>query len=77
LERKINSFETIKTNLNNLLEMNELLLNEYDEELGKDLLLQTTNLTHKIEQLELETLLSGKFDSNNAIITLHPRSRWN
>jgi peptide chain release factor 2 len=77
LERKINSFETIKTNLNNLLEMNELLLNEYDEELGKDLLLQTTNLTHKIEQLELENLLSGKFDSNNAIITLHPRSRWN
>jgi peptide chain release factor 2 len=72
LERKINSFENIKESLNNLIEMNELLLSEYDEELGKDLLSQTADLNQKIEKLELETLLSGKFDSNNAIITLHP-----
>ena len=60
LERKINSFENIKLNLQNLQEMNELLLSEFDEELAKDLLNQTTALTKMIEKLELETLLSRK-----------------
>ena len=52
--------------------MNELLIQEFDEELSKDLLKQTNEFVKKLERLELETLLSGKYDSNNAIITLHP-----
>lgn len=72
LERKIQSFETIQKNLNDLMQMNEMLTLEYDEELGKDLISQTSSLEKKIENLELETLLSGKYDSNNAILTLHP-----
>jgi peptide chain release factor 2 len=57
--------------------MNTLLISEFDEELGKDLKSQTNDLAKKIEKLELDTLLSGKYDSNNAIITLHPGARWN
>ena len=26
----------------------------------------------KFEELEIQTLLSGKYDSNNAIVTMHP-----
>jgi peptide chain release factor 2 len=77
LERKIKSYEDIKLNLENLIEMNTLLISEFDEELGKDLKSQTNDLAKKIEKLELDTLLSGKYDSNNAIITLHPGARWN
>jgi peptide chain release factor 2 len=72
LERKINSFEEIKINLDNLIEMNQLLLSEYDEELAKDLIEHTKIIDNKLNTLELETLLSGKYDSNNAILTLHP-----
>ena len=72
LERKIESFEGFKNNLNDLIQMNEILIDEYDEELGKDLIYQTELLSKKIENLELETLLSGKYDGNNAILTLHP-----
>ena len=75
IERKINSFLDIKNNLNNLIDINNLLQLEYDEELGKDLINQTNLLSKKIETLELETLLSGKYDSNNAILTLHPGAR--
>lgn len=71
-ERKIDSFEVIQNNLTNLIDMNHLLELEYDEELGKDLINQTNYLNQKIENLELETLLSGKYDGNNAILTLHP-----
>ncbi len=52
--------------------MNQLLLSEYDEELAKDLIEHTKIIDNKLNTLELETLLSGKYDSNNAILTLHP-----
>ena len=72
LERKIESFETLEKTVNDLFSMNELLATEYDEELSKDLIRQTEYMSKKIENLELATLLSGKYDSNNAIVTLHP-----
>lgn len=72
VNRKLDSFYEIKSELENLIEMNKMLLDEYDEELTKDLIKQTPDFTNKLEKLELETLLSGKYDINNAIITLHP-----
>ena len=72
IERKIYSFDSIKNHLKSLIDMNNLLQSEFDEDLGKDLINQTAIITKKIENLELETLLSGKYDSNNAILTLHP-----
>lgn len=35
------------------------------------------NIEKQIESFEVETLLSGKYDKNNAIITIHPGARWN
>ena len=52
--------------------MKEVIIIEYDEDLAKDIIAQTTDISKKIEQLELETLLADKYDYNNAIITLHP-----
>ncbi len=52
--------------------MNDFLLSEYDEELSKELVKNTSNAEKDLEKLEIKTLLSGKFDKNNAIITLHP-----
>lgn len=72
VQRKLDSFYEIKQELENLIDMNKMLLDEFDEELSKDIIKQTTSLSKKLEKLELETLLSGKYDINNAIITLHP-----
>ena len=33
-------------------------------------------LEKELEKFEIVTLLSGKYDKNNAIITLHPGARW-
>ena len=52
--------------------MNELVSNENDESLEEELLKSIKELDKKIEKLEINTLLSGKYDMNNAIITLHP-----
>ena len=72
LQRKLNSYEKIESEISNLFDMNELLNLEVDLGLVKELLKNTENLKLKLEDLEIQTLFSGKYDANNAIITLHP-----
>ena len=72
LKRKYIKFKEIVDELKNLEELNELLMQEEDIEMVKELLTSTKKLSENIEKLEIETLLSGKYDKNNAIITLHP-----
>lgn len=72
LQKTINSYEQINLEISNLLEMNELLQLELDMSLVKEVLNNSKSIENKIEKLEIETLLSEKYDANNAIITLHP-----
>ncbi len=72
LQKKIKLYEDIASELENLIEMNELLNQDLDEQLVKELLTNSRNLKNSLEALEIQTLFSGKYDSNNAIITLHP-----
>ena len=72
LKSKVEGFKKLNNELNNLLEMSELLQVEEDEELAKELLKSTDTLEKDIEKLEITTLLSGKYDNNNAILTIHP-----
>lgn len=72
LKSKVEGFKKLNNELNNLLEMSELLQVEKDEELAKELLKSTYTLEKDIEKLKITTLLSGKYDNNNAILTIHP-----
>jgi peptide chain release factor 2 len=72
LKSKVEGFKKLNNELNNLLEMSELLQVEEDEELAKELLKSTYTLEKDIEKLEITTLLSGKYDNSNAILTIHP-----
>ena len=72
LKNKVNNFKKVKSELDNLIDMNELLQLEEDETLTKELLHNTFELEKEIDKLEITTLLSGKYDINNAIITIHP-----
>lgn len=72
LKGKYTKFTKLNEEIKNLQELNELLLLEEDDELGKELLKNTQLLEHNLEKFEIETLLSGKYDINNAIVTLHP-----
>lgn len=72
LQSKLSKYNKIQAEFDNLQSLNELLLIEEDIELGKEVLKSTAKLEREIEHLQLETLLSGKYDKNNAIVTLHP-----
>ena len=71
VKSKYTGLKEISQNINNLLEMNDFLVLENDEELSKELEKSTNRLEKELEKLETKMLLSGKFDKNNAIITLH------
>ena len=72
IKNKKDKYLKFESELSNLEEMNELLQLEDDEALVKELLKNTSNIQKEIENLEIETLLSGKYDINNAIVTIHP-----
>lgn len=72
LEAKKEKHSKILKELQNLIEMNDLLLQQTDEELEKEVLIHTEQIAKQIEKLELETFFSGKYDKNNAILTIHP-----
>ena len=72
IKSKVVKYRKIEQEIANLQELSELANLENDEEVAKDILKSTTELEEDIERLQLETLLSGKYDKNNAILTLHP-----
>ena len=72
LKHKIDGFELAQNEASNLIELTELANLESDEEVAKDILKSTKKLEDDVEKIQLETLLSGKYDRNNAILTLHP-----
>ena len=81
LKTKIENYKKIKSNLEYAKELTEIILedlqrnedenSESNNEI-KEIIQITNNLEKDIEKLEISTLLSGKYDSNNAILTLHP-----
>ena len=72
IKNKIEQYKKVDNELQNLKDLTELLKQENDEDLEKDLEKGISILNSSVEKLEISTLLSGKYDSNNAIITLHP-----
>ena len=72
IKNKVEQFKKIKSEITNMIELAELLKQESDEELEKEVQNGTKKLEAEIEKLEISTLLSDKYDANNAILTLHP-----
>lgn len=72
IKNKIEQYKKVHNELQNLKDLTELLKQENDVDLEKDLERGIAILNSSVEKLEISTLLSGKYDSNNAIITLHP-----
>ena len=72
LENEIETYKKIEQELNNIDEMSLLLIDEPDEQMALEVLETTKRVEKEINDLEVKTLLSGKYDQNNAILTLHP-----
>ena len=72
LKDQVNEFYELFESYENLDLTYELVKEENDAELQSDLEEELTELTTRLNQFELQLLLSEPYDKNNAILELHP-----
>ncbi|RNC28858.1 MAG: Peptide chain release factor 2 [Candidatus Dichloromethanomonas elyunquensis] len=68
---KVNLYEELKLEAEDTAALWELAVEEDDTSLEEEIEKAVKKLKNRFSQLELEILLSGPYDRNNAIITLH------
>lgn len=72
IKDKVDTFYRLASEVEELSLTLELILEEADVDLKNELELQSSEVSEKLNQFELEILLSGPYDANNAILELHP-----
>ena len=68
---KIERYKALQTDWEDMSTLVELAIAEDDESLLEEIQTGFNALSENIENMKLETLLSGPYDKSNAIITLH------
>ena len=72
LEKRLNRYQSLETQFEDLREMAALALEETDGmELAEEIDSEYRKMLETYEELRLETLLGGEYDANDAIVTLH------
>lgn len=72
LKNKINSFKSLDILIQDTKALIELGIEEKEESIIQEVKPSIKQITKSLEKLEISNLLSGKHDSSNAIITIHP-----
>ena len=71
IEDKISTFDKAETAIKDAFDLAEMLEVEEDETMLFELDEEITSVQKEIEEMHLKALLKGKYDSLNAIISLH------
>lgn len=71
LENQIEKYESLETGFDDIGELIELAEEMEDEDEADSIVKQFAELNEQLETLTLDTLLDGKYDHNNAIISIH------
>ena len=77
IKNKTSEYRRLESEVINLQELAELAQLERDNEIADEILKNANKLEKDIEKFEINTFLSGTYDSNNAIVTIHPGARRN
>ena len=72
IKKKLSSYNSAKDHIETISDMLELVMHEKDEEFENEIYASIKDLEKEIDSLEISTLLSDKYDENNAILTIHP-----
>lgn len=67
---KIDKFKNLNERIDDVEVLKELM-EENDEETAQEIIREVKALSKEIDTLKIETILSGEYDRNDAILTLH------
>lgn len=70
LKDKLSKYNHLKNTIEDIIGLSQML-SEEDDDMGKEILSEYKNIKEEIDRFKIETLLSGEYDRNNAIMTLH------
>lgn len=68
----IETYEKLCRDIEDTITLCEMGIEEGDESLIPEVLGEESRIREKAESMRIETLLSGKYDKNDAILSLHP-----
>jgi peptide chain release factor 2 len=71
LKNKITRYETLRSRIEDVDILIQLGIEEGDSSVAEEAQIEIDKLEKSVEALRLETLLSGPYDRNNAIISIH------
>ena len=72
LKDKVDSYEELKTKLEDTLMLCEMAIEENDDSSVEEVVSETEFIETEAEKKRIEVLLSGPYDKNNAILSFHP-----
>ncbi|TLG72705.1 peptide chain release factor 2 [Culicoidibacter larvae] len=72
IQKQVQQFEAMTDEVSSMQETLELIKQEPDDEMQELLADELTEFMEKFTAFELDTLLSGPYDSLNAILEIHP-----
>ena len=72
LESKVDKYNALAGKMEDLEVMIELAKEEPDADLEQDIVDTLAEITKELDAFELETILNGDYDDNNAILSIHP-----
>ena len=67
----VDKYKNLKTKFEDAQTLWEMAVEDEDESLEEEINGDLDNVAEGLENLQLEVLLSGPYDANNAILTLH------
>lgn len=74
LEDKLKEYENLETMIEDMEVMIELSGEEEDEAMAQEVLALEKEYLKEYERVKIKTLLTGEYDSNNAILSIHAGS---
>ncbi|MBQ7315471.1 MAG: peptide chain release factor 2 [Clostridia bacterium] len=72
LKDTVESYESLTARLEDTLTLCEMAIEENDESSVDEVVSETTAIAEEAERKRIESLLSGPYDKNNAIVSFHP-----
>ena len=72
LKDTVESYESLTARLEDTLTLCEMAIEENDESSVDEVVSETAAIAEEAERKRIESLLSGPYDKNNAIVSFHP-----
>ena len=71
-KQTVEDYESLHSGAENLRDLIELAIEENDESFTEEILSELSSLEKSKESQRIQALLSGEYDRNNAILSIHP-----